>query len=122
MDVHGSLQSSKRRISQREHIFETVHSPEFQLSTSNHNRTGLNNLLERSRSNDHIFDEWMNLMEEQCQTEQITIESFRVLLSAISEYLKGLTRNLLENTQNETTHDLQIDFQRAFDYFIKSCY
>ncbi|CAF4238199.1 unnamed protein product [Rotaria sordida] len=62
----------------------------------------------------------MNLMEEQCQIEQITIESFRVLLSAISEYLKGLTRNLLEETQNEITHDLQIDFQRAFYYFIKS--
>jgi len=126
ISVTDSSLPVKRAISDDEGVFEPSRVFTPQPSLDDGRRAELANILRDNESRENLLGQWMDLIDEKNETEILTIEKLRVLLSAICKYLESLSPDVLKAALNEIcdmstmNSDARTDLERSFYLFIKA--
>ncbi|CAF0773124.1 unnamed protein product [Adineta ricciae] len=115
-----------RSFSEEAGVLEPAKSLEPQVSIDDRRRSELMNIIRDNDSREDLLGQWMDLIDEKNETEVLTIDKLRILLSGICEYLEDLNERSLQIAleqicDNSTLDsDSRTDLERSFYLFIKA--
>jgi hypothetical protein len=84
------------------------------------------NILRDNDSREDLLGQWMDLIDDKNETELLTIDKLRILLSGICEYLEDLNERSLQTAldlicdNSKPDSDARTDLERSFYLFIKA--
>ncbi|UJR22105.1 hypothetical protein I4U23_025170 [Adineta vaga] len=115
-----------RSFSEEAGVLEPAKSLEPQISIDDRRRSELMNILRDNDSREDLLGQWMDLIDEKNETEVLTIDRLRILLSGICEYLEDLNEHSLQLAleqicdNSKLDSDSRTDLERSFYLFIKA--
>ncbi|CAF4592052.1 unnamed protein product [Rotaria sp. Silwood1] len=121
-----SSSSRQSSIDEDGMFFEPARILTDQISIDDRRRSELANFLRDEESRAYLVNQWMSLIEEKSETEQLTTKKLSILLDGICDYLDqgnvGSLENALDQICDRTNMDsaLRIDLERSFYFFIKA--
>ncbi|CAF2127693.1 unnamed protein product [Rotaria magnacalcarata] len=126
LHVSDSAMPYQRSVSEESGVLEPARGLDPQISIDDRRRTELMNILRDNDSREDLLGQWMDLIDEKNETEVLTIDKLRVLLSGICEYLEDSSELSLQAAldkicdKSELDSDSRTDLERSCYLFIKA--
>ncbi|CAF3618392.1 unnamed protein product [Rotaria sp. Silwood1] len=118
--LHRSTSSEEAGVPEPARLLEP------QISIDNCRRSELMHILRDNDSREDLLGKWMDLIDEKNETEILTIDKLRILLSGICDYLEDSNEQYLRTAldkicaKTDLNSDTRTDLERACYLFIKA--